>query len=139
MNKQKLINHLQNDIYCRIGVSKIDGVGWIAIRDIPKGINPFKSLQIDNPKIIKLKKDELKNIDKNVLKLLKDFFLYKDTYHILYGGPNHLDITYYINHADNSNIDILILPDAKYLEFITKYPIKKGEELTINYNQYGNI
>ena len=60
MNKQKLINHLQNDIYCRIGVSKIDGVGWIAIRDIPKGINPFKSLQIDNPKIIKLKKDELK-------------------------------------------------------------------------------
>lgn len=139
MSKQELINHLHNDIYCRVGVSKIAGVGWIAIRDIPKGVNPFKSLQVDKPKIIKLKKDDLNNVDKNVLKLLKDFFLYKETYHVLYGGPNHLDVTYYINHSNNSNLDMLISPDGKHLEYVTKHPIKKGEELTINYDQYGNL
>jgi hypothetical protein len=31
-----LIDHLKNDIYCRIGVSSINGVGVIAIKNIPK-------------------------------------------------------------------------------------------------------
>jgi len=41
---EKLLYHLENEVYCRIGVSHIRGagVGVIAIRDIPKGINPFK-------------------------------------------------------------------------------------------------
>ena len=39
-NKNKL--NLKNNVYCRISRSKIHGVGVIAIKDIPKGINPFK-------------------------------------------------------------------------------------------------
>ena len=56
--KKKLLNHLNNDIYCRIGVSKIHGVGVIAIKDIPPNTNPF--IMTDNICInyhgVKLKK-----------------------------------------------------------------------------------
>lgn len=50
MSKQKLLKHLENDIYCRIGVSKISGVGVIAIKDIPSGTNPFKTLSKEKEK-----------------------------------------------------------------------------------------
>ena len=34
---------LDTTTYCRIGVSKVHGIGVRAIRDIPKGIDPFIS------------------------------------------------------------------------------------------------
>ena len=40
--ERKIIHNLRNNVYCRISRSKIHGVGVIAIKDIPKGINPFK-------------------------------------------------------------------------------------------------
>ncbi len=46
MTKEELIKHLKNDVYCRLGVSKISGIGVIAIKDIPKGTNPFRSLSM---------------------------------------------------------------------------------------------
>lgn len=134
MEKQKLLSNLQNDIYCRVGVSKIDGVGWIAIRDIPAGVNPFKSLVNDKLRIIKFTYDELKHVDKNVLKLLQDFYLHKDTYHVLYGGPNCLDVTYYLNHSIAPNLFIHI--DSECLQFVTSRDVKKGEELVVNYCQF---
>ena len=41
-NKKNLLKNLKLETWCRIGVSKIAGVGVIAIRDIPKNTNPFK-------------------------------------------------------------------------------------------------
>ena len=52
MSKNKLLKHLQNDIYCRLDVSKIAGIGVFAIKTIPKGVNPFKILAKDKDKII---------------------------------------------------------------------------------------
>ena len=50
MNKQNLINNF-NDIYCRIGVSQIHGVGVIAIRDIPKNINLVRPRKVQKQKL----------------------------------------------------------------------------------------
>ena len=74
ITKNKLLNHLKNDIYCRIGVSKVHGVGVIAIKDIPKGVMPFITLSKEEDKIINLTDDDIKDFPKGVRTILKDFF-----------------------------------------------------------------
>jgi SET domain-containing protein len=139
MSKNKLIKHLENDIYCRIGVSKISGVGVIAIKDIPKGIDPFKTLSKEKEKIIELNKNDIKKVDPNVKKILGDFFGNLNTYDVLASGPNNINVSFYMNHSDKPNIDIIdniYKNNSKFMGFITNKKIKKGEELTINYNIY---
>jgi SET domain-containing protein len=138
MYKSKLIKHLENDIYCRIGVSKISGVGVIAIKNIPKGINPFKTLSTEKEKIIELNTNDIKKVDNQVKKILNDFFGSdkKNRYDILASGPNNINISFYMNHSDKPNIDIVPSKKDDYLVFISNRNIKKGEELTINYNVY---
>jgi SET domain-containing protein len=138
VTKNKLLNHLKNDIYCRIGVSKVHGVGVIAIKDIPKGIMPFATLSKEKDKIITITDDDIKNINPNVRKILKDFFGDKNSkvYDVYAYGPNYINISFYLNHSDKPNIDVIEDTDNNYFSFITNRKIKKGEELFINYNEY---
>ena len=43
MKRKKLLRHLHDEVYCRIGVSPIHGVGVLAIRNIPKGVRVLES------------------------------------------------------------------------------------------------
>ncbi|ARF11243.1 SET domain protein [Klosneuvirus KNV1] len=140
MNKKKqLLNNLKYDTYCRIGISKIHGVGVIAIKKIPKGTNPFmltnkKGIKYD---LIELSKKEIDRLPKNVKKIVTDFIAIDDNgnYPIPYNGPNSLDPSFYMNHNDKNNID-LIETKSEMLEFIANRDIEEGEELTINYKDY---
>jgi SET domain-containing protein len=138
ITKNRLLKHLKNDIYCRIGVSKVHGVGVIAIKDIPKGTIPFATLSKEEDKIINLTKDDIKDIHPNVRKLLADFFGDKKSndYDVYAYGPNYINISFYLNHNDKPNIDIIKDTENNYLNFLTNRKIKKGEELFINYNKY---
>ena len=135
-NKKILLKHLQNDIYCRLGVSKIAGIGVIAIKNIPKNTNPFKNLSKEKEKIIELDDKDIKNLDNNVKKIIKDFFGNKKSYDVLYSGPNYINISYYLNHSEKPNLNIIDSPESEYLCFVTNKDIKAGEELTINYAKY---
>ena len=44
IDKTRILKHLQTEVYCRLGVSPIHGIGVFAIRDIPKGTHPLVSL-----------------------------------------------------------------------------------------------
>lgn len=134
--KEKLIKHLEQDIYCRIGLSKIHGVGVIAIKDIPENINPFKTFIKRKEKVITLTNQDIKNLDKNTKKVIKDFFGSKDKYDVLLDGPNNINISFYMNHSNRPNIDIIEDEKEEYLTFRTNRVIKKGEELVINYKDY---
>jgi len=139
MSKNKLLDHLQNDIYCRLDVSKIAGIGVFAIKIISKGVNPFKILAKDNDKIIELDDNDIKNLDKNVKKIINDFFGQGDKikrYDVLASGPNNLNISYYLNHSNKPNLDIIEIEGSNYLGFVTNRIIKEGEELTIDYSKY---
>ena len=140
ISKTKLIKHLENDIYCRVGVSELHGVGVIAIKDIGKGINPFKNLSHEKEKIITLTDNDLKNVDDSVKKVMTDFFGTgnSNTYDVLCYGPNYLNISYYLNHSTKPNLD-LVEGKSEYYEFVTNKEIKKGEELLINYKLYDDI
>ena len=53
--RNELIKHLENDIYCRLGVNKNNEVGVMAIKNIPKGTDPFKTLTKNKYEINALK------------------------------------------------------------------------------------
>lgn len=139
MKKQKFLEHLKNDVYCRIGISQIHGVGVIAVKDIPQGTTPFKSLNQHKNEIVTASVEEMKNIGihKNVIEIARDFFgsSEQNTCDMYHYGPNDINISYYLNHSINNNIDLIVTDDV-YYGFITNKDIKIGEELFINYEHY---
>jgi SET domain-containing protein len=142
-DKDKLIKHLENDIYCRLAPSSISGIGVIAIKTIPINTDPFKTLSSHKDKVVQLLENDISHLDKNVHKILADFFGNNDRstgkkrviYDVLSSGPNNINISFYLNHSDEPNISIIDTNNI-YLSFISNREIKVGEELTIDYNQY---
>ena len=128
--KKLIIKRLSNT-YCRLKVSNINGVGVFAVRDIPKGINPFKG--IPDQEWIKIKMEELAHLDKEILKMIDDFLVIKKNNTVLVPefGLNGMDISFFLNHSDNPNIKRN--PNG---EFVTIREIKKDEEITVSYSTY---
>ncbi len=130
MSKKDLLYHLHNDIYCRLKPSSVDGVGIFAIRNIPLGIDPFKSLLKTNYYSIRI--SELTSLPEEVYKLVSDYCAADDEYfNIPSYGFNPLDILYYINHSKTPNV---ITKDGT--TFYTLRDILKGEELTVDFRTY---
>jgi len=118
--------------YCRIKVSKINGVGIFAIRNIPAGINPFKG--ICKQKWIEMKLSDFKNLDRGILEMIDDFFVIEKNEKLLVpeNGLNGMDISFFLNNSKNPNMETL---DGGFT-FLTLRKIKKGEELTVSYKTY---
>ena len=133
----KLLYNLKHETYCRICVSKIHGVGVIAIKDIPKGVDPFKLPIFNRNKPIKINKGDYNKLDSSVKKLVADFIAKEDdgSFYVPKYGMNSLDISFYMNHSDDNNIDHNDNHD-NFMTHLTNRKIKKGEELTINYADF---
>lgn len=141
MEKTLFLNKLIDVTYCRIGISKISGVGVIAIRDIPNETNPFGYIKFkcnsNYNQNIKVTLDDIYILPDEIKKLVFDFII-PDKYGAYYlpsDGFNSMDISFYLNHSDNPN---LIKTDhgCEYYGFKTIRDIKKGEELIIDYENY---
>lgn len=135
--KNKLIHNLEQT-YVRLSPSPLQGVGVFAIRDIPKGVNPFQMANKMNYRSIKCTKSELSHLHPSVKKMIHDFIEPDgNSYHIPENGLNSLDVSFYLNHGDDNNLAIIENGDNDdYMSFITLRPIKKGEELLIDYKDY---
>lgn len=132
--KQKILKNLQNT-YCRLKKSKIEGVGVFALREIPKNTELFVSSLTQ--KSAKFTATELKKIPREVWQMIESFLvLEKDgAVEIPEGGFEGLDMSFYLNHSKTPNVKITSGGEA----FVTLRKIKKGEELTINYQKFDNI
>lgn len=134
--RQLLLNNLQRETYCRLAVSRIPGagIGVIAIRSIPEGVNPFARCDIVNDETIPITEEEVKAMPKGVQKMVKDFFLPNEdgTYPVVNRGLNGMDMSFYLNHSTKPNLDLTI-KDGPYYDFVTNRKICPGEELFINY------
>ncbi len=64
--KEKLYEHLLSEVYCKLGVSPLHGIGVFALRDIPKGTKPLNSMV--SKKEIKFSRVELKKVPSSVRK-----------------------------------------------------------------------
>lgn len=136
--KAIMINHLKNDVVARLGYSKmIDGIGVFAIKPIKSGTFVFSttSSKCNNTDVsIAIREKDLGQDDKAVQKLLDDFFISNDgtTHHVPLFGPNAMDISFYLNHNENSNLTIRF-DCGYYTTYVAARDIKEGEELFINY------
>jgi len=131
MPKRDVLKRLQQT-YCRLGPSKIAGVGIIAIRDIPKNTNPFKGTRAQP--WYEFKVSELSKLDKEILRMIDDFYVIEKNKTVLIPeyALNGMDISFFLNHAEKPNVRTI----DEGLTFKTLRKIKKGEELTVAYGTY---
>jgi len=132
MEKKEVILKKLENTYCRLQPSKISGVGVFAIKDIPQGINPFQGAQ--EPEWIEFNVEELKNLDKEILHMIDDFYVIeKDgSVYIPECALDNMDISFFVNNSDSPNIKT----NDGCFPFIALRKIKKGEEITTNYGDY---
>lgn len=117
-------------VYARLQGSNIHGVGVFAIRDIPQGTYIFPD---DDDEIVWIEKKKLSGLDPNLRKLYDDFCIIKGD---LYGCPanfNRLTPAWYFNESHTPNV----MADTDY-RFSTIRKVKKGEELTVDYDCYSD-
>lgn len=132
MNKKQFLQSL-NDVWCRLAVTK-HGVGVVAIRDIPKGIDPFKNCD-PHGDVLEISEKELDAYDapKEAKQLVRDFCALQDgVYFVPDYGIDAIDKSYFLNHSGTPNM----VAKDKGEVFVTAHRIKKGEELVADYGEY---
>jgi SET domain-containing protein len=128
VDKARILKHLQTEVYCRLGISPVHGIGVFAIKDIPKGAKPLVSL-------IKIKefsfsKKEINKLPASVKKEVRMFCYYdKDEYLIPSIGLNAMNMAFYMNHSKTPNVKYL-----KNNDIVALRKIKANEELFFDYD-----
>lgn len=121
--------------YCRIGISKLHGVGLIAIVDIPKGTVLFTG-----------KDEPAESVPKSVVdalpleqqKLYNDFGVLLDGNYVCPSDFSTLSVGWYFNDSCKPNV----ITKKFYhhgLDFVTIKDIKVGDELCLNYSEYEKV
>lgn len=132
--KETIMNHLVNEVYCRLGISPVHGIGVFAVRPIPKGSNPLRSLV--RHREISFTHAELKTLPKGVRKQI-EMFCYYDEDEVLVStmGMNTMDFAIYLNHSKAPNMRL-----HKNGVFEALRNIKTGEELMMDYDHsFGGV
>ena len=132
INKYNLLENLDNT-YCSFGCSKVHGIGVVAIRDIPKGIDPFPPIAPEQT--INITEEDLKELPKEVVSKIKDIFVgINGEYQVYNLGLNNMGIRFHVNHSKDPNIAVNEKAFVSgYNPFITLRNIQKGEELFWDY------
>jgi len=127
-NKKKLLGHLMTQVYCRLAVSPLHGIGVFALRSIPKGLDPLPSW-LENSGV-RFTHEELKALPRGVKKQVKTFCYYDEEGFIIPSiGMNSFDMSIYLNHSKTPNVKM-----KKSGKFLTLRAIRSGEELTMDYD-----
>jgi len=128
VDKKRILEHLQSQVYCRLGISKVHGIGVFAIRSIPKGGKPLVSLL--KIKEFDVSKKDIKKIPASVRKQM-EIFCYHDAkkYSLPSIGLNAMNLAFYMNHSKDPNVKY-----HKSGDIVALRKIKIGEELFFDYD-----
>lgn len=132
MNKRQFLQSL-TEVWCRLAVTR-HGVGVVAIRNIPKDVDPFKNCDPFGD-VLQIKEKELESYaaPEEAKQLVRDFCaLQNGVYFVPNYGIDAIDKSYFLNHSPKPNMKTVDGGEG----FITARAIKKGEELTANYDEY---
>jgi len=153
-NEEYILDWYKNHIWTRPYLSKVcDGVGMVAIRDIPKGTNIYEFP--DREVNIKVLQEKIKDFPSGVINWLIDFqpinslscksnfnwkevcsefWLYTTKKLMFMGILNFKTVWFFQNHSEDGNINIEG-NDKSNLKIVSNRLIKKGEEILENYNE----
>ncbi len=116
-----------------MGITK-HGVGVVAIRPIPKGVDPFKNCDPFGG-VLKITEKEFNAYPapETVKNMVRDYCPLQDgVYFVPDYGIDAVDKSYFLNHSRKPNL----VTKNKGEKFVTARKIKTGEELTSDYRLY---
>lgn len=129
MDRKTIARHLQEEVHCRIGVSKLHGVGVLAVRSIPKGVRVLRSTL--STRDIRVPISELNKLPIATRRLIETFCEHDERWLWLpRAGLNTVSLYQYLNHSKKPNVKLL-----KPGHYVTTRSIRNGEELTLDYDQ----
>jgi SET domain-containing protein len=132
MNKEELLQELNNNIYVMLRPSPIEGIGVFAIQDIPKGCRDMFSKPDAADKWITLSKKEVNTLPPHSKFLIENYCLYdEENYFVPDYGFKKMDLVLFLNHSDEPNV--VSINDGDYFEALRD--IKAGEELLVDYGE----
>jgi SET domain-containing protein len=130
MKSRKRAKLPHEGVCARLGASPINGVGVFAIKKIPKGTVIFPEDQED---LVWINKSSLRGLSPEEKRLYDDFCIILGN---RYGCPksfNELTPAWYFNESAAPNVGT----DNLY-RFYALRDIRKGEELTVDYDAYSD-
>ena len=134
MKRTELLRRILADCYCQLRPSPIHGIGVFAIRDVPKGRNPFKTLpKYATTGFVRATEDDLAALPPRLAALIRALFVpTAETMYVPTCGLNIIYLDTYLNHSLHPN-----LRTKDGARFITTRRVQEGEELTVDYRTYG--
>jgi hypothetical protein len=145
-------------VWVKLAPSKIEGVGVVAVRDIPPGTNPFGICNdhlAAKELMLPFSQREVDALCPEVQQLVRSFFaplthfgsteeLVTEEGGLSYGvnatGLHALDVSWYLNHSADPNVSFKeCCEENGFSTYETNKKISKGEELTVNYKEMGNV
>lgn len=110
-----------------VAPSKIEGLGLFAAEDIKKGTETWRYLPPADNRLSPAEVEKLDDLSQEFIKRYSGLSISTGKY-IIYG-----DDTRFCNHSKNANVAISdVVFEDEYSSFAVR-DIKKGEELTIDY------
>lgn len=115
-------------VYARIGLSRIHGVGVIAIRDIPAQTLVFAG---EDERVVWASRAAVRRMPPAIRALYEDFGMVSGDRIGVPPSLNRLSVGWYVNHADAPNVEAG--DDGR---FRALRRIRCGEELTADYRTF---
>jgi SET domain-containing protein len=116
------------DVFARIGSSRVHGVGVIAIRHIPAGTLVFRG---ESERLTWVSTAVVRRLPAAIRSLYEDFGMAWGDQLGVPPNLNRLSVGWYVNHSDTPN-----LAAGEDGRFRTLRRIRKGEELTADYRTF---
>ena len=132
MTKEALLQELSGNTWVMLKPSSIEGIGVFALRDIPEGCREMFGKPDAPDEWITVSKSEVGSLPAHAQFLVGNYCLYDEAnYFVPAQGFKKVDVSLFLNHADEPNI--ISVDDGDYFE--TTRDIKQGEELLIDYGE----
>ena len=134
MKRAQLVRRVLADCYCRLAPSTIHGIGVFAVRDVPRGKDPFNTLsKYSRPGYVRMTSAEFDALPPKLHEMIHALFVPTDGEMWLPNcGTNVVYLNSYLNHSAKPN-----LRTKDGFHFVARRKIFEGEELTVDYRSYG--